>query len=340
MSKIVLNKQNLYYNIDIFKAKFKSIDKIAVVLKDNAYGHGLLEIAKMICDYGINRVVVRSYDEALQLKDMFKFILILSDTDIDNIYDNFHITINSIDNISKIPPFCNVHLKINTKMNRNGIDIDDIPLALELIEKYSLNLCGVFTHHSSAGIDTSKFNMQNQLFNDIKSYFRQNIQNNSIEFHSLNSAGAIRIDEKDFDDDFIRVGIAIYGYNLSDIKSNISFKPVMSLYADKISTQHIKQGETIGYDDSFIAHNDMVVSTYDIGYGDGFFRLKDDKFILPNGSWILGKVSMDSISVNSAEDEIKIFDDVSYLARHHQTIEYEILVALKPNIKRVIKDDL
>ena len=111
----------------------------------------------------------------------------------------------------------------------------------------------------------------------------------------------------------------------------------MSLWGEKISQKELKKGDSVGYGQSVTLQKDTTISTYDIGYGDGFFRLKDDKFILPNGSWILGKVSMDSISVNSADDEIKIFDDVSYLAAYHQTIEYEILVALKPNIKRVIE---
>jgi alanine racemase len=79
------------------------------------------------------------------------------------------------------------------------------------------------------------------------------------------------------------------------------------------------------------------VSAYDIGYADGFFRVKaEGDYILPNGSRVVGRVSMDSICVESADESVCVFDDAAKLAKRYNTISYEILTRLNPSIKRVV----
>ncbi len=81
----------------------------------------------------------------------------------------------------------------------------------------------------------------------------------------------------------------------------------------------------------------MVVSTYDIGYGDGLFR-GDAKnpLVVDRGLPILGRVSMDFITVESTKDEILVFNNAQMVANHLNTISYEIVTALKPSIQRVL----
>ena len=87
----------------------------------------------------------------------------------------------------------------------------------------------------------------------------------------------------------------------------------------------------------YTMEKDGVVSTYDVGYGDGFFRLNGTApFATPSGSKILGRVSMDNLSAEGKADELCLFDDVRTLAKHHGTITYEILVRLAPHIKKEI----
>ena len=71
MAKILLNKQNLFHNLDIISKQAKGNDKVAIVLKDNAYGHGLLEIAQLASEFGIKKAVVRTLDEALKIENYF-----------------------------------------------------------------------------------------------------------------------------------------------------------------------------------------------------------------------------------------------------------------------------
>ena len=81
----------------------------------------------------------------------------------------------------------------------------------------------------------------------------------------------------------------------------------------------------------------MNISTYDVGYGDGFLRINENQdYYTPNGSKILGRVSMDSMSIDCIDDEICLFDDVKELAKIHNTIYYEILTSLKPSISKEI----
>ena len=79
MAFITLNKNNFFNNLDIIANKTKSKDKIALVLKDNAYGHGLLEVASMAQTFGITRAVVNSSEEALKIENYFEYILVLAD---------------------------------------------------------------------------------------------------------------------------------------------------------------------------------------------------------------------------------------------------------------------
>jgi len=82
----------------------------------------------------------------------------------------------------------------------------------------------------------------------------------------------------------------------------------------------------------------MVVSTYDIGYADGFFRLNSShkSIYTKDGFNILGNISMDNISINTDKDEICIFDDVKHLAQIHNTINYEILAQLSSKLSRIV----
>ena len=81
----------------------------------------------------------------------------------------------------------------------------------------------------------------------------------------------------------------------------------------------------------------MIVSTYDLGYGDGFLRLNErNSYITPKGYKVLGRVSMDNLSLNTDEKEVCIFDDVTTLAKEHDTISYEITTTLSPYIKKEI----
>ena len=120
MAFITLDRRAFHHNLNMIAKQLQSRDKIALVLKDNAYGHGLLPIAKMADKYGITRAVVRTLDEALLVRDRFEYILVLADVP-ETLIPQIHFTINAMEQIKLFPKGSRVELKVDTGMHRNGI---------------------------------------------------------------------------------------------------------------------------------------------------------------------------------------------------------------------------
>jgi len=339
LARILLNKSNFFHNLKIIEKLVGDKNKIAIVLKDNAYGHGLLEIAKISNEFGIKKAVVRYLYEAKQIENFFDDILVLSDINQTTYSHAFHITINSLQDIEKIPSNTKVHLKVDTGMHRNGISQNELEEAIDGICRKKLILTGVFTHHRSADKLSSEYFWQKSQFMGLKKEVKKLCEKLFLplpSFHSTNSAALFR--DNNFDDDFTRIGIAAYGYIDNEKPLKIpKLKPVLSLWSNKISTRTLKKGQRIGYGGTYMAKQDMTVSTYDLGYGDGFFRINENQdFATPDGYELLGRVSMDNISLHTDKDEVCIFKDVKYLASLHNTISYEILTSLSPTLQRKI----
>jgi len=329
MSYIELNKSAFFHNLDIIAQKTADKDKIALVLKDNAYGHGLLEVAAMAKEYGISKAVVRREEEAQKIKEYFEYILILSPTFPVSQRANFVYTINTLEDISKFSASSRVELKVDTGMHRNGICMDELDSALEQIKKQGLNLEALFTHHRSADTMSAEWFWQKKNFELMKKKSPQ------LRFHSCNSAALFR--ESDFNEDMVRIGIAAYGCLKMDRGfEEAGLKPVLSLIAHKVSSRKLTKGEKLGYNATFEAQEDLIVSNYDIGYADGLSRLLSNNYQTPQGDKLLGRVSMDNSSYNSDKERLLIFDDANEIAAFCETIGYEVLTALSPSIQRRI----
>ena len=337
MAYITLNKNNFFNNLDIIANRTKSVDKIALVLKDNAYGHGLLEMASLAKEYGIRRAVVRTCQEAGAIDNFFDYVLVLSDIPL-NKSNKVRYTINDINTIDKFPSGTKVELKVDTGMHRNGIAMSELKDAFVKIKEAELILEAVFTHHRSADELTSEWFWQNDNFKSVKkeaTYLAEEHGFEKLRFHSSNSASLFR--HSDFDEDMARVGIAAYGcIGLPNSLHVDNFKPVLSLSASKISSREVKVGKRVGYGGDYEVMQDCIVSNYNFGYGDGFLRSCANGYKTPDGIELIGRVSMDNSSFLSSEDELLIFDDASDMALHAGTISYEVLTSLKPDIKREI----
>ncbi|EQB39611.1 hypothetical protein M947_06355 [Sulfurimonas hongkongensis] len=332
MAYIILNRDNFFNNLDIISKQTKSKDKIAIVLKDNAYGHGLFEMAEMSKEYGIKKAVVRSCDDAKKIEDFFDYILVLGEIP-SSASKKVRYTINSLESIGNFPKRTLVELKVDSGMHRNGVLESELREAFVRIKKAGLILEGVFTHHRAADELTSEWFWQNENFKRVKEEAKALADEfglSELRFHSANSASLFRCEN--FDEDMARVGIASYGC----LEGNDELKPVLSLYAKKISTRELKKSQRVGYGGKFIAEKDSIVSNYDFGYGDGFLRCASNRYIAPNGERQVGTISMDNSSFIAQAGEILIFKDARVVAKQADTISYEVLTSLKSYIKREI----
>jgi alanine racemase len=331
MAHITINKQYFHHNLQQITKQTASIHKIAIVLKDNAYGHGLHLIAKMASEANISHAVVRNNEEAIEIRDLFSSILVLANSPYHD--KDFTYVINSLESLPSIPKGTKVSLKVDTGMHRNGISEAELEETLEIIKTKGLLLQELMTHYRSADVLSSEFFWQQKIFERIQK--RVKIAGfKDIKIHSHNSASILR--QKHFDEDLVRVGIALYGYNeLPSIFDSLRLKPILCLFAKKIASRWLEKGERLGYSATFTAPKKMLVSTYDMGYGDGLDRAKASRIAC--GGAILGRVSMDSITIEGDEQYICILDDAQETAKAWGTLSYEVLTSLKASIpKKVI----
>lgn len=334
MASIKLSREALVHNLDIIAHQVGGIDKIAVVLKDNAYGHGAVMIAQAASEYGVKQAVVRLEREAEEIVDFFDNVLILGQI-ATQVHPKISYAINSLEEISAYPSGARVELKIDTGMHRNGIDPKDIAKAFEKIAKCGLICIGVMSHFRSADTLSSEWFWQRSVFDEVKASATTLAKKYGwkLRFHISNSAGTFR--SSVCHDDMVRVGIALYGCLEMDVSLvQPELKSVLSLWGDKIATRVLKSGERIGYNGIYEADADEVVSTYDLGYANGLDRLASNRYVTPSGAALRGRISMDSASFACDTDQLMIFDNANNYAQAVGTIGYEILACMDKDLKR------
>ena len=301
-----------------------------LVLKDNAYGHGAALVGREAASYGIKFCAVKNEVEARELEPFFEHILILSHIPNGGESERFIYAINDISLIAKFKKSARVHIAVDTLMHRNGVAIDEVRAACETALAHGLQICGAFTHFRSAEELSSDYFVQRQNFDAVKAVVRE-ICGDGLVFHSHNSAATERFGE--LADEYVRVGIAAYGYAQFD--DSLGLKRVASLWAHKVSGRVLKRGQCAGYGAKFCASEDIQIAVYDLGYGDGLLRYGGEgELPTADGRRLLGKMSMDSFCCEDAGDKICVFDDASVWADFFGTISYDVLTKLSPSINR------
>jgi alanine racemase len=325
LAYININKNNLIFNIN--KIKNKTNKEILAVIKDNAYGHGILHIAKILKEEGIKKVCVRNNFEAELVREFFEEILVFFPTLARNGM-NISYTISDMKSLKKCR-HKKIHLKFDTGMHRNALDINDLDEILNIaFSKYEVK--GVFSHFCCSdelGGDTF---IQYDRFLKLKEKIISFCNKNGFEipkFHIHNSDAIEKF--SDFSEvDYVRPGISIYG-------GIEGYKAVMSLWAKAIKHLTIKQNQFVGYNKKYKFDKETKVTLIDLGYSDGILYF--DKELKLKDTIAVGKISMDSMSVIGEFDEVCIFDDVKeFIKNYPYTITYDILTKLKPNIKRIV----
>lgn len=334
MGTIKLSREALKHNLDIIAHQVGGKDKIAVVLKDNAYGHGAVMIAQAASQYGIKHAIVRLEREAEEISEFFDNILILGERPI-NPRANFSYVINSLEEIGLFPKKSRVELKVDTGMHRNGVALGELEEAFLRMSKQELNCIGVMSHLRASDTLSSEWFWQRRHFDDVKEKGLELGKKYGWElrFHLSNSGGTFR--SSTCTDDMVRAGIALYGcLEMDRTLLQPDLKPILSLWGNRVATRTLKKGERVGYNGIYEAPEDEVVSTYDLGYANGLDRLASNRYTTPEGVALRGRISMDNAIFSSDQDALLIFDNANDYARAVGTIGYEILACLDKDLKR------
>ena len=331
MSEFVLNRSAYIHNLTKICAKAGGKDRVILVLKDNAYGHGAALVGREAASYGIKFCAVKNEVEARELEPFFEHILILSHIPTGGESERFIYAVNDISLIAKFKKGARVHIAVDTLMHRNGVAVSEVRAACEAASAHGLQICGAFTHFRSAEELSSDYFVQRQNFVAAKAVVREICGGSNLTFHSHNSAATERFGE--LAEECVRVGIAAYGYAQFD--DSLELKRVASLWAHKVSGKVLKKGQCAGYGAKFCASEDMQIAVYDLGYGDGLLRYAGEgELKTAGGQRLLGKMSMDSFCCEDVGDRICVFDDARVWADFFGTISYDVLTKLSPSISR------
>lgn len=358
MAYIRLDSQVFFHNLTAITNELSkacpTTPNLALVLKDNAYGHGLEQIAHLAKQAGIESVFVKNYEEAISIAQLFDTITALYGEIPPNAPSNIWASIPSLQALESCATAHknahqtrNIELKIDIGMHRNGIAINELDRALSLLENSQhIRLAGVFGHNGYGDNDDESFFTSVQAFREITNKVRKWCEARNYpapRFHSLSTSGALRLADSAHSTlpqdlgDLVRIGIGAYGYHTSELPLHIELKPIASLWARKISSLALKKGDKIGYGGVSVVEKDGVFSTYDVGYGDGLLRVDSrQNLTCASGEKILPVMSMDCFSCQSEREEICVFDDVRAWAKEFGTIPYMILTHLSPALKRVV----
>ena len=357
--KIEISSSALHNNLNEFR-KIASPCKIAPVLKSNAYGHGLSIVANELKDEEVPFFVIDSYFEAKVLRNegIKTSLLIIGYSSIESItknhLKNISFPISNIDTLKElaasIKSSTNIHLKIDTGMHRHGISIEEKDEAIKIIkENKKIILEGICSHFSDAdGVDETFTNKQVDTWNSAVKYFKNQFPTLKY-WHTSNSAGHIFKKAKA---NVTRLGIGLYGLiNVAGLR----LRPALEMKTIITGIKKIKSGDTVGYNNTFIASEDMIIATIPVGYNEGVDRRLSNKgFIKVAGLLcpILGRVSMNITIIDVSKiknikigDEVIVFssnindkNSIENTAKTCETISYEIAVHIPSYLRRDIID--
>lgn len=298
------------------------------VLKSNAYGHGMVEMARTLRKLGIRYLGVATLGEAILLRrngDTGRILAWLYDIDGPELTDAFHLDIDiaifdekHVDTfLRRIPKNKQIKVTVfvDTGINRAGVPYDK---AFDLFKRLKreapkVKIEGMMSHLVCSGIKNSPIvNEQLRKFRALRQRLATEAGIVPPLVHIANTEGCLNYDVSDFT--LARPGSGIYGVG-SDASPKKPLKLVMSLKTRIIQIKEIPKGAGVGYDWAFVAPKKMSLAVLPIGYADILPRdtsLKLFVYIRGTKRRVLGKISMDQILVESKPgdkegDEVYVF---------------------------------
>jgi alanine racemase len=357
-----VNLKHLIKNLYTLRTVSKK--EVIPILKADAYGHGVVPVAKALIERGgCEMIAVATLEEGIDLRKKISYsteILILSGYAphqieaylkyklVPMIYSLYHL--KSLSNRKFLPPF---HLEIDTGMHRLGILESEISEAIKIIKKFPEKISGIATHLAESENTVSDFtDVQAKKFSAIVDIFRaEGVLNTDARIHISNSGGILR--KIGNYANAIRPGLALFGVSPNPmLEVDPKLVPVLQWKTRIFTIKKISKGETIGYNRTYKTKKSEKIAIVGIGYADGYPRSISNKgSMLVNGKAvpIRGIVSMDltALDVSHASDakegllvtilgtegekEISATD----IANWAETIPYEIFCGISQRVPRL-----
>lgn len=351
----------LHHNLRQYQQILQPQTQILAMVKAQAYGAGLDQMALKLQQSGVQYLGVAYADEGVVLRQAGVSLPILVMNAEPNgfercIYHELEPAIYSLDHldafirmlIAQNKQSYPIHLKLDTGMHRLGFAPNEINYLLQTISAQPEVLVkSVYSHLACADEPNHPMNgKQIELFNACCSQIEAALPYPFMK-HLLNSEGAAHFASAQFD--MVRLGIGLFGVN-HDPKFEAKLKPVISWYSRISQIKQIRKGECVGYGCTDLVQEDVQIAIIPVGYADGFQRNLGNGAggVFIDGQYCptIGRVCMDMIMVQAPHaqlnSEVEIIgpnQSLSWFAQKAQTIPYEILTGISPRVQRNYTND-
>ena len=337
--------------------------KVMAVVKANAYGHGLVPVARFYEQSFVDMLGVALLEEALFLREneiacpILVFGGLLESQIPHFLLHQIDITVSSLSKLEQVESWAlhlgckaRIHIKLDTGMGRIGTRANSaLPMIEAALLSKNCQLIGIFSHFACADDPYDEMTaLQLERFEEGIGHFEK--LGAPIPMRHLANSGAILHHPKSFFD-MVRPGILLYGIQ-PDVKSQIELelRRSLTLKAKTVFQKGMLKGQTVSYGATWKASKNTWISTLPIGYGDGFMRgLSGNAEVLYEGKRfpVVGKICMDQMMIESPEKSVPNDAEmtligrsgeevitVENLAEQARTIPYEILTNLNNRLPR------
>lgn len=325
------------------------------MIKADAYGHGLLRVARTL--ENVEGLAVARLQEALVLRRagirqrILLLSTLLSSSELAMCSErHIDVTAHDSESVARIAAQARetpirVWLKLDSGMHRAGLHPEAFVEADRLLSSHPGVVDLVHMTHFSHATDPMSTTMEQQI-----ARFRDVHRASSAAETSLANSAAL-IARYDTHADWVRPGITLYGCTSLAPAYDLPLRAAMRLSAHIVAVRHIEAGESVGYDGRWISARRSRIGTVGIGYGDGYPRhARDGTPVWINGQLVplVGRVSMDSLTIDltnceraTVGDEVVLWGaelPAAAVAEHAETISYQLFTSVQRRVTREYVD--
>lgn len=333
------------HNLEVLRSHLKPGVNLMPVIKEDAYGHGAVQVARYIAPT-VDWFAVNDIYEGIKLREhgieTSILVFCVPEKDFSYLYSEHNLTasVSALSHFELLDVGTEYHLNFNTGMGRLGLRPEQWEAVLKAQADHPEYTCtGIYSHFATADeLESAKFQEQYERFKELRKHF-----NSELVTHIANTAGTVRLPEAQFD--MVRVGIGMYGYAPDEVKIE-GITPAMHWETHIVQINKICQGETVSYGAKWAAPRDGYIATIPVGYADGIPRGLSDNFnVMIEGKEypVVGTVTMNYCMIFSGDDRFEEGTDVqlwypgqtaAQWAQKMDTISYEILTGVSSKISR------
>jgi alanine racemase len=352
----------LAHNYRFLKEQLNPKTLFMGVVKANAYGHGITQIANKLQQLGADYLAVAYTEEGVELRTAGVALPILV------LHPQLHkladLAVHSLEPVvygweilKAVSAFAkaknkqlSMHIEFNTGLNRLGFEVNEVREIGQYVLENQLNVKGVSSHLAASEDRDEDIFTKSQIekFSVAADQLEQLLSQRLLR-HQSNTSGVLNHQKARFD--IVRAGIGLYGYG-NDLIHDKKLKPVGRLVTQISQIRTLQKGDTVSYNRKFKATGEMRCAVLALGHGDGINRLyghgKAEVYINGAKAPTLGIICMDMFMVDVSNIECEVGDEVEIFGHQQNaaefaemggTISYELLTGIQRRVRRVYLDD-